>query len=113
MSCHACERVAREANLDHRHLSELARPESAEWVHHPCHGPRLEGAALPGAIACCGAAEPFASAHPETSAEVARWWERTLAGASLATPDTRCSLALRRAGIAVRDPVDALLASHS
>ena len=39
--------------------------------------------------------------------------ERTLAGASLATPDTRCGVALRRAGIALRDPVDALLASFA
>jgi ferredoxin len=110
VSCHACAQVAREAALPHRALSALVPPEPADWVHHPCQGPRLEGTALPGAIACCGAAEPFASVHPETAAEVARWWQRAVGGATLATPDTRCGGALRRAGIAIRDPVDALLA---
>jgi ferredoxin len=113
VSCHACQRVAREAGLEHEHLSAIVPPEQADWIHPPCHGPRLGGATLPGAIACCGAAEPFASVHPDTAAEVARWWERALAGASLATPDARCALALRRAGVAVRDPVDALLASFA
>jgi Fe-S oxidoreductase len=113
VSCHACERVAREAGLEHEHLSNLQAPERADWVHQPCHGPRLGGAIFPGATACCGAAEPFASVHPDAAAEVARWWERALAGASLATPDTRCGVALRKAGVALRDPVDALLASFA
>ena len=113
VSCHACERVAREAGLEHEHLSNLQPPERADWIHQPCHGPRLGGATFPGAIACCGAAEPFASVHPDAAGEVARWWERALAGASLATPDTRCGVALRKAGVALRDPVDALLASFA
>ena len=59
-------------------------------------------------LACCGAAEPLASAHPEDARRVGqRFVERA---ATLNLIDARCASHLRRGGAAVSDAVDRLKA---
>ncbi|MCB9779981.1 MAG: hypothetical protein H6742_15560 [Alphaproteobacteria bacterium] len=111
---------------DHRSLSALravgitaehlvdrvALADEPGTSHHPCLGPRLPGATVPGALACCGARERLQEVHPDTARQVAAHLGRTLSDEGegpLKSPDSACACALRDAGFAVRDPVDALL----
>jgi hypothetical protein len=59
--------------------------------------------------ACCGGAGPLAAHHADDAARVAGFWDHRGGGARVA--DARCRQHLRRAGIAVTDPLDALLES--
>ena len=105
-----CARVAEAANMPFRHILSLAPMDTGgAQVHHPCHGPRLDGDAPPDALACCGAAAPLSLHHPAIAAEVAADAARRLGAAPACTPDARCGAALRAAGADITDPISVLL----
>lgn len=104
-----CHRAAVAAGLSVKHLIELAPLPGTEAVFHACDGPRLDGAAVPGALNCCGARAPLSHQHPTIAAEVAVGAAERLGGTACRTADARCAAALRRAGAQITDPVTALL----
>lgn len=108
VSDHGCSRVAEAAGLTVRALHSLV-PLPTGPVFHPCQGPRLEGEPVAEALACCGAAWPLSTRHPEVAAEVAEAAAARLGGVQVCSPDHRCAAALRRHGASVVDPVSALL----
>ncbi len=82
-----------------------------QWLHE------VERSLWPGAgsceaggdrpLACCGAAEPLASHHPEVAARIGALWMDRADDYKVA--DGRCRAHLRACGAEAADPLDALL----
>lgn len=109
VACLGCLRAARKAGLRVEHLAEVINWQPARAVHHPCDGPRLAGAPVPDALACCGACAPLSTAHPDVAAELGRANASRLGSTPVSSPDARCAGWLRALGVQIDDPVTFLL----
>ncbi len=109
VSCHRCESAVKAAGIDTLHLQTLCPMPISGTIHHPCHGPRLEGDTPASALACCGASGPLRHTHPEAAMDVKAQAVLRLGTDSACSPDTQCAQHLRSGGLNVIDPVSHLL----
>ncbi len=108
-TCSRCAAVLEAAKVSWLRIETLL---PLEW-RGPVHACREDGLGtgtpLEHAPTCCGAHGPLPVHHPELAADVARDAARLLPDETVATGDSTCRTALRRAGADVRDPIDLIL----
>lgn len=107
--CHSCGRTTTAAGIETIHLHRLVPMPVSGNIHHPCHGPRLEGDTPPEALACCGAAGPLSREHRDSAADLRAQAAVRLGPGPACSVDARCAQHLASDTLTLLDPISHLL----